>query len=309
MVVMSMIPPARPPRREPRPTPSFVEPTAPISSPTRRRGPESPAPGIRFSDVLNFLNPAPSLTSAVAEGRAPKPADVALDAGLFAAGFIPFAGPGIKGAGQAARAGAINRRIVPEGGPEAVSEFLGAPKTGYYDTLNRSVLADTLESGEQFIPRGSELIRMPSRGQVSPRRGSQSVPLPREVGADYIAGRPQSFGQSGDLQRMGAIMRGLGPDTGGDIWRAPGLMSITAREDLPGLIDLPGFLAKYASEISPGFRHPLGSKFSSEGLLAPNVRLQLRDFNPGDFDRLPLTSPLNMGDFNFPTWYFDAFAR
>jgi hypothetical protein len=259
--------------------------------------------------VLNFLNPAPSLTSAVAEGRAPRAADVATDAGLFAAGLIPIGGPAIRAGGQAARAGAINRRLAPSGGPEAVSEFLGAPKTGYYGSLNRDVLAETLESGEQVIPRGAELIRMPSMGQVSPSRGSQSVPLPREVGADYVAGRPQSFGQSADLQRMGAIMRGLGDDTGGGIWRAPGLMSITAREELPGLIDLPGFLTKYADEISPSFRHPLDSKFLSEGLLGPDVRLQLRDFSPGDISRIPLQAPLRQDQFNFPTWYFDAYAR
>ena len=259
--------------------------------------------------VADFLNPAPSLTSAVEEKRAPKFSDVALDAGLFAAGFIPFAGPGIRAGGQAVRAGAINRRLTPSGGPEAVSEFLGAPKTGYYGSLNRDVLAETLESGEQVIPRGAELIRMPSMGQVSPSRGSQSVPLPREVGADYVAGRPQSFGQSADLQRMGAIMRGLGDDTGGAIWRAPGLMSITAREELPGLIDLPGFLAKYADEISPSFRRPLDSKFLNEGLLGPNVRLQLRDFSPGDISRIPLQAPLRQDQFNFPTWYFDAYNR
>jgi GNAT superfamily N-acetyltransferase len=40
--------------------------------------------------VLNFLNPVPSVTSAVAEGRAPRFSDVALDAGLLAAGFVPF---------------------------------------------------------------------------------------------------------------------------------------------------------------------------------------------------------------------------
>jgi hypothetical protein len=266
--------------------------------------------------VLNFLNPAPSLTSAVAEGRAPRPADVALDAGLFAAGFIPFAGPGIRAGGLAARggaqvagAGALSQRLAPQGGPEAVSSFLGGPVTGYRSTLNRDVLKETLNSGEQVIPQGAELFRVPSAGQVTPRYGSQSVPLPREVGADYLAGRPQSFGQSADLQRMGAIMRGLGQDTGGNSWRAPGLMSITAREELPGFIDLPGFLAKYADEIPVNPRKPLESEFLNEGLLSPDVRLQLRDFSPGDIDLFPLNAPTGRGQINFPTWYFDAYAR
>jgi hypothetical protein len=290
--------------RSPTPTPP-----KPISSPTQKRGPQNPAPGIKFSDVANFLNPAPSLTSAVAEGRAPKPTDVALDVGLFAAGFIPLAGPGIRAGGQAARAGAFSRRLAPQGGPEAVSEFLGGPVTGYRSTLNKDVLKETLNSGEQVIPRGMELLRVPSAGQVTPTYGSQSVPLPRELGADYLAGRPQSFGQSADLQRMGAIMRGLAEDTGGASWRSPGLMSITAREELPGLIDLPGFLARYADEIPVGPRRPRESKFLNEGLLGPDVRLQLRDFNPGDIDRFPLNAPTGSGQINFPTWYFDAYAR
>ena len=297
--------------RQPRPTPQPVAPT-----PARRESRTIFGQPVDYDrnarqgrGFLDFLNPAPSLTSAVAEGRAPRPADVALDAGLFAAGFIPFAGPGIRAGGQAARVGAINRRLAPAGGPEAVSEFLGAPKTGYYGSLNRDVLRETLNSGEQVIPQGAELIRMPSKGQVAPGRYSQSVPLPREVGADYIAGRPQSFGQSSDLQRMGAILRGLNPDTGGNLWRAPGLMSITAMEELPGLIDLPAFLAKYGDEIPVSYRRPRESKFLNEGLLGPDVRLQLREFSPGDIGNLPLQAPLRQEAFNFPTWYFDAFAR
>ena len=306
-------PAPKPAIRQPRPTPKPVDPEP---TPQRREDRTIFGQPVDYDRnarhgkaIADFLNPAPSLTSAVAERRAPKPADVALDAGLFAAGFIPFAGPGIRASGQAARLGAIGRRAAPAGGPEAVSEFLGGPISGYRSTLNRDVLKETLNSGEQIIPRGRELVRMPSSGQVAPKYGSQSVPLPREIGADYIAGRPQSFGQAADLQRMGAIMRGLDPDTGGNIWRAPGLMSITAMEDLPGLIDLPAFLAKYSDEIAASPRKPLESDFLNEGLLSPDVRLQLRDFNPGDIDRFPLSAPTGRGQLNFPTWYFDAYAR
>jgi hypothetical protein len=86
-------------------------------------------------------------------------------------------------------------------------------------------------------------------------------------------------------------------------------MSITAMEDLPGLIDLPAFLAKYSDEIAASPRKPLESDFLNEGLLSPDVRLQLRDFNPGDIDRFPLSAPTGRGQLNFPTWYFDAYAR
>ena len=261
----------------------------------------------------NFFNPVSSIAQAVGQGRLPNRGEVGTDAAFAAVGMLPF-GKGARPVLEtteaiAARLGAISRRTAPEGGPTAVSQFLGAPKTGYHETLNRDVLNQTLNSGEQVIPRGMELIRMPSAGQVTPSQYSQSVPLPREIGADYLAGRPQSFGQSADLQKMGAIMRGMAPDTGGAIWRNPGLMSITAMEDLPGLIDLPAFLAKYSDEIAPSYRHPLDSDFLNEGLLSPDVRLQVRDFSPGDINTFPLNSPTGMGQFNFPTWYLNAYAR
>ena len=75
--------------RQPRPTPQPV-----ASTPARRESRTIFGQPVDYDrnarqgrGFFDFLNPAPSLTSAVAEGRAPRPADVALDAGLLAAGF------------------------------------------------------------------------------------------------------------------------------------------------------------------------------------------------------------------------------
>jgi hypothetical protein len=55
---------------------------------------------------LNFFNPLASVTDRVLSGENPRFSDFATDAGLFAAGLIPFVGPGLRAGGQAARTGA-----------------------------------------------------------------------------------------------------------------------------------------------------------------------------------------------------------
>jgi len=60
--------------------------------------------GTSLFDVVNFFNPLALSTEAfVKEGRMPTLGEVGLDLGLFAAGFIPFFGPGIRAAGLAGR--------------------------------------------------------------------------------------------------------------------------------------------------------------------------------------------------------------
>jgi hypothetical protein len=107
-------------RRQPRPVSQPVEPTPPVLTPGDRLmgATFNPSQGFRWGDKpmgsagrdaltgLNFLNPLASVTERVLAGESPRFSDFAVDAGLLAAGFIPFAGPGIRGAGQAARAGA-----------------------------------------------------------------------------------------------------------------------------------------------------------------------------------------------------------
>ena len=174
-------------KRQPRPTPKPV-----ASEPNPLEGMVNnyvrTAPAVAQSQAENnFFNPVSSVHQAVNQGRLPTRGEVGLDGALLAAGAIPF---GKIGTTAARLGGGVGRRVAPKGGPTAVSQFLGAPKTGYHGTLNRDVLNQTLNSGEQVIPRGMELIRMPSAGQVTRSQYSQSVPLPREIGADYLAGRP-----------------------------------------------------------------------------------------------------------------------
>ncbi len=294
-------------RRQPRPTPQPVAPT-----PARRESRTIFGQPVDYDrnarqgrGFLDFLNPAPSLTSAVAEGRAPRPADVALDAGLFAAGFIPFAGPGIRGAGQAARpaletgeAIAARRnaieRLLNDEGPQAINEFLRNPLTGYLGTLNRSTLNKFFRETPERIPRGTEMFRAPSKGEVQSR-------LPREVGAVYAPGTVRSAGGPADLQKLGDVLEGKKLDsvTGGNQSYAPGLASITAMDDLPGILDINEFLSRYAGQYAGQGRPPIGStvsNYSVESVLGPQVRYSVRDFQPG-VNGVP------------PTWYLNAYSR
>jgi hypothetical protein len=318
---MSMIPPARPPRRQPRPTPQPVEPTqSPLDSLGRNylRGSEQQIK--RQADegrgVLNFLNPAPSLTSAVAEGRAPRAADVAMDAGLFAAGLIPFGGPAIRAGGQAARNNSLMRAInqqpkaietaatqakrvtdrdvlLNELGPQAIYEFLQSPVTGYRNTLNAPTLRQFFSETSERIPKGTEMYRAPSKGQVESR-------LPRTPGEFYEPGQVMSAAGSADLQKLGEVLGGkkLGDLTGGNQHYAPGLMRIEAMEDLPGIPNINSYLSRYAGQYGGRGRGPIAgnSDFVSESTLGPTIRYLLQRFEPGAGD-VP------------PTWYFNAYNR
>jgi hypothetical protein len=258
--------------------------------------------------VLDFLNPAPSLTSAVAEGRAPRPADVALDAGLFAAGFIPFAGPGIRAGGQAARAArpaletaetinarrdAINR-LLNRQGPEALEEYLQRPLTAYQATQNPDLLRRFFSETSERIPVGTQMYRAPSAGQVRPQQYSQSVPLPREAGAEWLPNRIQSTAGSEDLQRLGGLVKGLTPDTGGGQTYAPGMVAIEAMEDLPGIYNLNSYFD--ALDSRGLYRIPTRSNFTTESVLGPQTRYVVRDYIP------------DAGE-GFPTWYLNAYSR
>jgi GNAT superfamily N-acetyltransferase len=361
--------------------------------------------------VLNFLNPAPSLTSAVAEGRAPKGSDVALDAGLFAAGFIPFAGPGIRASGQAAKGagreglefitrgsrnvaepdvryveavlpeaqrvnpedavgymklgpdGAVRQvfvepdfrrqgvatemwdyanrqglnpvhspvvdqtaagqawvaslggraarpaletaetinarrdainRLLNRQGPEALEEYLQRPLTAYQATQNPDLLRRFFSETSERIPVGTQMYRAPSAGQVRPQQYSQSVPLPREAGAEWLPNRIQSTAGSEDLQRLGGLVKGLTPDTGGGQTYAPGMVAIEAMEDLPGIYNLNSYFD--ALDSRGLYRIPTRSNFTTESVLGPQTRYVVRDYVP------------DAGE-GFPTWYLNAYAR
>jgi len=399
--------------RQPRPTPQPMQPTQPARRESRTifgQPVDYDRNARQGRGFLDFLNPAPSLTSAVAERRAPRPADVALDAGLFAAGFIPFAGPGIRAGGQAAKGAGreglefINRgsrnvaepdvryveavlpeaqrvnpedavgymklgpdgtvgqifvkpdfrrqgiatemwnyanreglnpvhspvadqtaagkawiaslgaqaarpaletgeaiatrrnaieRLLNEEGPQAINQFLNNPLTGYLSTLNRSTLNKFFRETPERIPKGTEMFRAPSKGEVQSR-------LPRQIGAEYAPGTIRSAGGPSDLQRLGQVLGGkqLGDITGGNQSYAPGLASITAREDLPGILNINEFLARYAGQYGGQGRPAIAptSNFNMESVLGPQIRYRVRDFQPG-VGEVP------------PTWYLDAFNR
>jgi hypothetical protein len=76
-------------RRQPRPTPRFVEPTpSPVDflvGNYLRAAPQI----AKSAAATNIFNPVPLATEAVNEGRLPTGAEAGLDAGFLAAGFLP----------------------------------------------------------------------------------------------------------------------------------------------------------------------------------------------------------------------------
>jgi hypothetical protein len=227
-----------------------------------------------------------------------------MDAGLFAAGLIPFGGPGLRAGGQAARpaletgeAIAARRnaldRLINEEGPQAVHQFLGNPKTAYLPTLNPGLLRNFFAETPERISKGTQMYRAPSAGQVMPRPGSQSVPLPREIGAEFFPRRVQSAAGPEDLQTLGKVLSGESP-TGGSQQYAPAMVAIEAMEDLPGIANLNAY---FEAINSRGLRRiPNESTFVRESVLAPQTRYVVRDFNP-------------QGAEGFPTWFLNAYAR
>lgn len=242
--------------------------------------------------ATNIFNPVPSITEAVNEGRLPSRGEVGTDAAFAAAGMIPFGGKAARPALETGQAIAARRqaidRLLNKQGPDALSVYLDYPITAYRSTLGQPTLAKFFRETSERIPAGTQMYRAPSAGQVQPRYGSQSVPLPREVGAEWLPNRIQSTAGSEDLQRLGALIRGTGPDTGGNQTFAPGMVSIEAMEDLPGVLNLNDFLARYNA--------PNQSNFSTESVLGPGTRYVVRDFVPSGSDGLP-------------TWYLNAYNR
>jgi len=190
----------------------------------------------------------------------------------------------------AARRNAI-MKLLNEEGPNALSWYLGYPMLGYRGE-GAEILSKFFKETPERIPAGTQMYRAPSAGQVQPRYGSQSVPLPREVGAEWRPGRVQSTAGSEDLQQLGELLTGTG-DTGGGQRYAPGMMQIEAMEDLPGIYNLNDYF-----ESNNAFRGkiPEISSFNRESVLAPQLRYVVRDYVP------------NSGE-GFPTWYLNAYAR
>lgn len=76
-------------RRQPRPTPRFVEPTpSPVDFLASNFVRSAPRVA-QSAAATNIFNPVPLATEAVNEGRLPSAAEAGLDAGFLAAGFLP----------------------------------------------------------------------------------------------------------------------------------------------------------------------------------------------------------------------------
>jgi hypothetical protein len=303
--------------RQPRPTP---QPVAPALTPGDRfwGATFNPRSGFQAGTkpmsetaqqaqaLTSFLNPLATVTEKALSGETPRFSDYAIDAGLLATGFIPFAGPGLRAGGQAARSGArpaletgeaiaarrgAIERLLNKEGPEAINEFLNFPKTAYSNYLNKPLLAKFFAETSERVPAGLQLHRVPSRGEVLER-------LPREIGAEYIPGKVTSTGGTGDMQRLGEILkpRSQFDTTGGGQHYAPGWAMINVRENLPGIANINEFLARYPSAglASRGGRGQ--STFNMESVLGPQTRFVVSDFRPGV-------------DGGYPNWILDAFAR
>lgn len=252
-----------------------------------------PSPGDVGRGALSFL--FPTVMGQQSRGERITPASFLGDAALaFAPMGLPAraARPALETAEAInARRGAIERLLNKEG-PDALSVYLDYPKMGYRnETAN--VLNRFFKETPERIPAGTQMYRAPSAGQVRPRQGSQSVPLPREIGAEWRPGRIQSTGASQDLQKLGRVLSGEAP-TGGSQQYAPGMVAIEAMEDLPGIYDLNAYFnainARGLNMI------PNESTFARESILGPQTRFVVRDFRP-------------TGSEGFPTWFLNAYAR
>ena len=181
---------------------------------------------------------------------------------------------------QEARRAAL-KDLLTRYGPRAVNEYIERPTTAYYDTLNKGTLQKFFKETDERIPKGTEMYRAPSRGEVLER-------LPREVGATYKPNRVISTAGSSDLQALGELLAGKKLSTGGSQTYAPGIAKITAMTDLPGIYSADDFLEKY------GYKK--GTGWNLESILGPNTRYQVQDFTPG-------------GNGVPPTWNLGAYAN
>lgn len=182
---------------------------------------------------------------------------------------------------QDARRAAIER-MRTNYGPRIIEEYLRKPMSAYFDAINRSGMQRFFETTNEFIPKGTEMYRAPSAGEVTER-------LPRNIGDVYLPKRIQSTAGSADLQMLGELLEGR-HSTGGNQTRAPGLAKITAMQNLPGIYDLNEFLKRM--EVPNRAR----STFNIESILGPRTRYVVQGFTPGQ-GNVP------------PTWNLGAYAN
>jgi len=182
---------------------------------------------------------------------------------------------------QAARQAAIER-MRNSYGPKIIEEYLRRPTTAYFDALNRDNMQRFFDVTNERIPKGTEMYRAPSSGEVMDR-------LPRNPGDVYLPKRIQSTAGSADLQMLGELLEGR-LNTGGNQQKAPGIAKITAMQNLPGIYDINEFLERM--NVPDRSR----SSFNIESVLGPRTRYVVQGFNPGA-NGVP------------PTWNLGAYAN
>ena len=213
---------------------------------------------------------AASTASAAVNNMIPKPR-----------GYSPSTRIDIPGGISAARDQA-NERVRGLIG-DNMSQYLGNANRVYDYPSRSDDVARFFELGDEFIPGGTEMYRVPSAGEVLKR-------LPREVGAIYKPGSIKSAASSSDLQQLGEVLTNPALATGGNQIAAPGLAQIFTRQDIPGIKNLTEFLSRY--KLDPRARKY--SQFNNEFVLGPNTSYRVQDFRPA------------VGS-NPPSWTLEAF--
>jgi hypothetical protein len=166
-----------------------------------------------------------------------------------------------------------------------MSRYLGDANSIYRNPERSAEIARFFQLGEEMIPGGLQMYRVPSAGEVMKR-------LPRNVGDIYRPGTIKSAATSGDLQALGELFTDLTKATGGKQNLAPGIAQIFTRNAIPGIQDLTKFLS--TKKIDP--RAAKSSQFMKEYVLGPNTSYRVNSFTPGTKN-----SP--------PSWVLEAFIE
>ena len=181
---------------------------------------------------------------------------------------------------QQARRAAL-QTLLQDSGPYAIKDYVDKPLTAYSRNLNQDIIEQYFNETKERIPKGREMYRAPSMGEVQSR-------LPRTSGSTYRPGVVTSTGGSFDLQALGELFSKSSMGTGGNQSYAPGLAKITAMTDLPGIENINDFLEKNKFQTR--------SLFNNESLIGPKVRFTIQDFMEGKGG-------------NPPTWNLGAYAN
>ena len=183
-------------------------------------------------------------------------------------GYAPYTRIDGPGGIAAARANA-DERIRGLAGTY-MGQYLGNAKSLYDYPEKMDAISRFFNLGDEFIPGGLEMYRIPSAGEVLGR-------LPTKVGDIYRPGKVTSAATSGDLQQLGQIFTDKTMATGGNQHLAQGIAQIFTRKPIPGIEDLTKFLSTKKLDI----RSAKQSQFMKEYVLGPNTSYRVHNFTPG----------------------------